>query len=79
MAPRLRASVSHWKCRKAVVISIAILLVLVASDIDHSQNRSHHRNGDSVHDHVVDALDPAPDLGDAVVAAVTDHTEPGTV
>ena len=45
------------------MISIAILLVLVVSDIDHTQNRSHHLNGDSVHDHVVDALDPAPDLG----------------
>lgn len=79
MAPRLRASASHWKCQRAAVTSIAISLVLVASDIDHSQNRSHHRDGDSVHDPVVDALDPAPDLGDAVVAAVTDHTEPSTV
>jgi len=79
MAPRLRASVSHWKCQRAAATSIAILLVLVASDIDHSQNRCHHRNGDSVQDPVVDVLDPALDLGDAVVAAVTDHTEPSTV
>jgi len=79
MAQRLRASVSHWKCQRDAAISIVILLVLVVSVIDHTQNRSRHRDDDSAHVAVVAVLDPAPDLGDAVVAAVTDHTEPDTV
>ena len=46
-----------------VAISIVILLALVVSVIDHTQNRSRHRDDDSAHVAVVAVLDPAPDLG----------------